>query len=435
MNEPTSKLESNQQRLDITWSNKIDQDDINEPIVEKRPQKLKLTKVIKKEEFQDDLFANIEAKGAEDNVAPTASDFHPPVDITADTEKVKLQPTPTEPRLKAMLEEVEGKIEPTPAPAQNETQQVIIKREPSLVEEEPGQPKKLHLSKPLKLKKKVETSAVAEPTIDEVVAEDMVAAKPTIDEVVAEDTVAAEPTIDEVVVEDTVAAEPTIDEVVVEDTVAVEPTIDEEVEPDSLVEAPVAVAVTSQPTLSKDGFGAVLKYAREKRGDTIAKTAEGTRISKEYIQALEEEDFERLPIAKIYVKSYLKSLSRRFDFDAEALISQYEKQSSQDSGKSDDLNKKAAMRAISEDVEVAVPVPDKSNNQFRFILSFAACAMLILGMVLGLQKFMSRSQDGIASESLTPLNDFDLEDFQVPAFMPFKEMNIPGQSEQALKNF
>ena len=390
MNEPTSKLESNQQRLDITWSNKIDQDDINEPIVEKRPQKLKLTKVIKKEEFQDDLFANIEAKGAEDNVAPTASDFHPPVDITADTEKVKLQPTPTEPRLKAMLEEVEGKIEPTPAPAQNETQQVIIKREPSLVEEEPGQPKKLHLSKPLKLKKKVETPAVAEPTIDEVV---------------------------------------------VEDTVAVEPTIDEEVEPDSLVEAPVAVAVTSQPTLSKDGFGAVLKYAREKRGDTIAKTAEGTRISKEYIQALEEEDFERLPIAKIYVKSYLKSLSRRFDFDAEALISQYEKQSSQDSGKSDDLNKKAAMRAISEDVEVAVPVPDKSNNQFRFILSFAACAMLILGMVLGLQKFMSRSQDGIASESLTPLNDFDLEDFQVPAFMPFKEMNIPGQSEQALKNF
>ena len=390
MNEPTSKLESNQQRLDITWSNKIDQDDINEPIVEKRPQKLKLTKVIKKEEFQDDLFANIEAEAAEDNVAPTASDFHPPVDITADTEKVKLQPTPTEPRLKAMLEEVEGKIEPTPAPAQNETQQVIIKREPSLVEEEPGQPKKLHLSKPLKLKKKVETPAVAEPTIDEVVAED---------------------------------------------TVAAEPTIDEEVEPDSLVEAPVAVAVTSQPTLSKDGFGAVLKYAREKRGDTIAKTAEGTRISKEYIQALEEEDFERLPIAKIYVKSYLKSLSRRFDFDAEALISQYEKQSSQDSGKSDDLNKKAAMRAISEDVEVAVPVPDKSNNQFRFILSFAACAMLILGMVLGLQKFMSRSQDGIASESLTPLNDFDLEDFQVPAFMPFKEMNIPGQSEQALKNF
>lgn len=66
-------------------------------------------------------------------------------------------------------------------------------------------------------------------------------------------------------------------------------------------------------------IGDILREERELRRVTIDDLAKRTRIRKEYITALEENQFEKLPAAT-FVKGYIQTYSRVFGFDAKPLL-------------------------------------------------------------------------------------------------------------------
>lgn len=68
--------------------------------------------------------------------------------------------------------------------------------------------------------------------------------------------------------------------------------------------------------------GALLKEIRESRGVELAAIAERTKISRHYLQAIEEEDHRHLP-APAYLKGYLKQYAAEIGLDPERVSSHY----------------------------------------------------------------------------------------------------------------
>lgn len=68
--------------------------------------------------------------------------------------------------------------------------------------------------------------------------------------------------------------------------------------------------------------GALLKEIREYRGVALAAIAERTKISRRYLQAIEEEDSRHLP-EPIYLKGYLKQYAAEIGLDPERVATCY----------------------------------------------------------------------------------------------------------------
>lgn len=78
-------------------------------------------------------------------------------------------------------------------------------------------------------------------------------------------------------------------------------------EPDPLRRIP-----TKRPSEIKAAIGAVLRAARLKRGLSLEAVAQQTRISKRFLQALEEDRFDEFP-AFVYMRGFLKSYCEHLD--------------------------------------------------------------------------------------------------------------------------
>lgn len=76
--------------------------------------------------------------------------------------------------------------------------------------------------------------------------------------------------------------------------------------------------------------GALLREVRESKGVELAAIAERTKISKSYLQAIEEEDQRHLP-APTYLKSYLKQYAAEIGLDPERVSSHYPPLQTEDS--------------------------------------------------------------------------------------------------------
>ncbi len=71
------------------------------------------------------------------------------------------------------------------------------------------------------------------------------------------------------------------------------------------------------------GFsGALIKRLRERKGLSLDDVASSTRIAKRYLEAIEADEFSRLPAAT-FVRGYLRSLARLLEVDPERLSSGY----------------------------------------------------------------------------------------------------------------
>nr|MDQ4030268.1 helix-turn-helix domain-containing protein [Actinomycetota bacterium] len=69
-------------------------------------------------------------------------------------------------------------------------------------------------------------------------------------------------------------------------------------------------------------IGASLHEARVRRRLTVDDAHRATRIRPQYLEALEEEDFERLP-GDAYVKGFLRSYADYLELDGSALVATY----------------------------------------------------------------------------------------------------------------
>ena len=94
---------------------------------------------------------------------------------------------------------------------------------------------------------------------------------------------------------------------------------------------PAAAPAAPKPAPSDDlptmifelGFsGALIRRMRERKGLSLDDVASSTRIARRYLEAIEADEFSRLPAAT-FVRGYLRSLARLLEVDPERLSSGY----------------------------------------------------------------------------------------------------------------
>lgn len=76
-------------------------------------------------------------------------------------------------------------------------------------------------------------------------------------------------------------------------------------------------------------IGEILKNAREKKGLTRESLEKKTRIVSRYIEALENNEFDKLP-GEIYVRGFIKTLSDKLSLDSEKVLERYNLQINED---------------------------------------------------------------------------------------------------------
>ncbi len=73
---------------------------------------------------------------------------------------------------------------------------------------------------------------------------------------------------------------------------------------------------------SKKTLGAYLREAREMRGLTLEEISKETKISRRFLEALENEDWEILP-AEVYVRGYLRCYAEAVGLDPKEVLLRY----------------------------------------------------------------------------------------------------------------
>jgi cytoskeleton protein RodZ len=71
--------------------------------------------------------------------------------------------------------------------------------------------------------------------------------------------------------------------------------------------------------------GATLRHARTRRGLTVEQLARSTKISRSTLEALENDDFDRLP-GGVYTRGFLRAYAREVNLDPEETVEQYMEQ-------------------------------------------------------------------------------------------------------------
>jgi cytoskeletal protein RodZ len=74
--------------------------------------------------------------------------------------------------------------------------------------------------------------------------------------------------------------------------------------------------------MTKAGFGQHLKREREMRGVSLDEICSATRISVRFLEALESEDWERLP-GGVFNRGFVRAVSRYLGLDEEAMVAEY----------------------------------------------------------------------------------------------------------------
>ena len=74
--------------------------------------------------------------------------------------------------------------------------------------------------------------------------------------------------------------------------------------------------------MTKSGFGEHLKREREMRGVTLDEICAATRIANRFLEALESEDWDRLP-GGVFNRGFVRAVARYLGLDEEALVAEY----------------------------------------------------------------------------------------------------------------
>jgi cytoskeleton protein RodZ len=88
------------------------------------------------------------------------------------------------------------------------------------------------------------------------------------------------------------------------------------------VSAPSAQDSGQQETRPLTHFGARLKEQREKRGITLDQISKSTKIGTRFLEALEEDHFDRLP-GGIFNKGFVRAYARSVGLDADQAVTDY----------------------------------------------------------------------------------------------------------------
>ena len=91
--------------------------------------------------------------------------------------------------------------------------------------------------------------------------------------------------------------------------------------------------------MTKYGIGEQLTRARLSRNLTIEEAEQGTRISGRFLQALEQERFEKIP-APVFAKGFLRSYAQFLGLNPQALLALYPKETDAQPARSEIIGEK-----------------------------------------------------------------------------------------------
>ncbi len=101
----------------------------------------------------------------------------------------------------------------------------------------------------------------------------------------------------------------------------------QEVVPEAPAPAPEPPPEPAPPPQAEDlgsGFtGERIKKTREQKGLTLKEISEKTKISVATLQALEEERYEDMPSARVYVRGFVRCLAEEIGLDKDQVAQSY----------------------------------------------------------------------------------------------------------------
>jgi len=142
--------------------------------------------------------------------------------------------------------------------------------------------------------------------------------------------------------------------------------------------------------MAKGTFGERLKRERELREVTLDEVSKATRISARFLQALENEDWSRLP-GGVFGRGFVRTIARYLGLGEESLLAEY------------DLARGEGLLAAPPRPEERIPSPPKWIPVAAVLVILLLLIGLILGGVYGWRKIRARRAAKPAQSSNAPL--------------------------------
>ncbi len=146
-------------------------------------------------------------------------------------------------------------------------------------------------------------------------------------------------------------------------------------------------------------IGEQLRLAREERGVPLREISDQTRISVHYLEAIELDDYKRLP-GGIFNKSFIKAYARCVGYDEKAAIEGYTRYMREHGGSADEV---ATTRQIS---KVYTDTPATRSPVLTVLLAIVILTILTLAALAALHWYQKRSVTG-ASDTDRSFQHYD----------------------------
>ncbi|GAC1446476.1 MAG: DUF4115 domain-containing protein [Pyrinomonadaceae bacterium] len=131
----------------------------------------------------------------------------------------------------------------------------------------------------------------------------------------------------------------------------------------------------AQSTRPSESLGAQLRRAREARGLSLNEIAEETRISRRYLEAIESDDYTKLP-GGIFNRSFVKTYARKVGFDEKRALEDYSREMRERGGTEGEENSPGKQRQPVYTNEAGRP------SRGKFLLSLVVAAIIAGGAYL-----------------------------------------------------
>jgi len=128
-----------------------------------------------------------------------------------------------------------------------------------------------------------------------------------------------------------------------------------------------------------ENIGKRLQEARRCKEISLQQVSEETKIGKEYLKALEKEEYDVFP-AKVYVVSFIRSYARYLGLDAEALVHIYKREHSR---RKDRMNLNPEFPIVVSQGGEEKSIPRGGIAAFRFTKKGPIPFILALGVIVG----------------------------------------------------
>lgn len=138
--------------------------------------------------------------------------------------------------------------------------------------------------------------------------------------------------------------------------------------------------------MAKGNFGERLKREREMREVSLTEVTQATRIGPRYLEALENEQWEKLP-GGAFNRGFVRAVARYLGLDEENLLAEYDLARSQDSAKS------PAPRPA----ENRIPQPSKWPMVLTALILLLVVAALAVAGVYGWRRIRRGKQSPAAA--------------------------------------